>query len=168
MNALVARAVVAAVLVALAVFAFNRFVAHEQQIGYDRAVAEMNADKLKKIAVADAIAESWKSLYQEAENARANAVQKNTQLAADNARVLSRLGGLRYDIDSLRARRMSEVTAETCTATARTFGELFGDCQARIERLAGRYGEVARAAAGHQTDAETLDKTWPENETFRP
>lgn len=155
------KALLVAAASAALLFAYGYWAGVQQQIGYDRAAAEINADKLKRIAVADAIAAGWQSLYQEAENARAQTVQKNTQLAADNARSVADLSRLRVDLDALRARRMSEITAETCAATARTFGELFGDCQARIERLAGRYGEVAQAAAGHQTDAEMMDRAWP-------
>ncbi len=155
------KALLVTVAVAVLLFGYHLWANHQQQIGYDRAIAEVNADKLKRIAVADAITEGWKSLYQEAEDARAQTIQKNTVLAAGNARALSDLGRMRRDLDAERARRMSEISAETCTATARTLDAVFGECAERIERLAGRYGEVARAAAGHQADAEMMDRAWP-------
>lgn len=162
MNALAVRALAVAIAVALAVGAWNRFIDYEQQIGYDRAVGEMNADKLQKIAEAQSIARSWRQKYERAQDESAKLHAKINRLAGTNANHVADIGRLRVAINNLRASRVSDLTTETCPAAARTLDELFGDCAARIERLAGRYAEVATTADRHATDAEALDRVWPE------
>jgi hypothetical protein len=155
------RAIVVALTVLALFAAYSYWAGVQQQIGYDRAAAEINADKLQRLAVANTIADGWRDAYQKAENERSKTLAENARLAADAVGTLVDLGRLRHELDTLRTRRMSRVTPQTCPDDARTFGELFGDCSARIERLAESYEAMARAAAGHWTDAAMNDAAGP-------
>lgn len=158
---LIARAVIVGVLMAVAIFVYSVWAGHQQQIGYDRAVADVNADKLKKIAVASAIADGWKKLYEDAGHERAQVIQKNSLLADSNSRVLFDVVRMRNELATERARRMSAVTTQTCAAYTATLDTVFGECAELLERGAGINETLARAAAGHQADANALDQGFP-------
>lgn len=128
----------------------------QQQIGYDRAVTAVNADKVKKIDAAQAETAAALKKYKEAQDENAAKQAEINRLAAANAGVVAGVGKLRVELDNLRAGRMSAITAETCPVTAATLSQLFGSCTERIEILADRYGRLAEVADRHAADVKAL------------
>lgn len=128
----------------------------QQQIGYDKAVAEVNADKIKRVEAAQKEKADALKKLKEAQDENAAKQAEINRLSAANAGVVAGIGKLRVELDNLRAGRVSNLTAETCHVTAATLSQLFGSCTERIESLADRYGRLAEIASRHAADVKTL------------
>lgn len=133
---------------------------HQQGIGYSKAVAEYNVKKIQAIEAAQQKTNEWREKYESAENERSKLEHEINRLFTVNSGTVADIGRLRVTINNLR-RGMPTATAETCAVTDETISELFGDCTARIERIARLYGEVASKADRHAADAEALSNAWP-------
>lgn len=157
-----ARIAIAAAVVATLAVGYTALTQHHYQRGYDAAFAAVNAERLKQIEIAQAETDQWKKQAEEAEHAHAKLQTEINRLVTVNADLRAGVARLRSDLDRARAGRMSAITGETCADTASTLDAVFGECADRIERLAGRYAELAAAADRHAADAQRLIDAWPE------
>jgi hypothetical protein len=83
-----------------------------------------------------------------------NAAAKRTQQAqAATAAVRRTADSLRGQLAAARA-DLPRATSDAVRAYAATLNTVFGECTAEVERLAA-------AAAGHASDALTLEQAWP-------
>jgi hypothetical protein len=146
----IAECVAGLALIAAICFGVHLFLSHEQQIGYDRAVAEYQA---KEVAAKDAARATEQKLYdqvQEARNAAAQRDQENRTLAGA---ALAASGGLRDTLADIR-RRLPGDSGATAAHTADTLATVLSDCQ-------DRYRDMAEKADRHANDARTLSESWP-------
>lgn len=103
-----------------------------------------------EITAARAQEQTWQARYnQGVEDAR----KREKQLAEDALAAARAAAGMRHTIADLR-QRLPESTAETCHDAARSLAVVLSECT-------GRYGEVAAAADGHASDAQTCRDAWP-------
>lgn len=121
-----------------------------QQIGYDRRVAEDNADLVK--AQADAL-DQERTLNRKLETARNEATKRDQAIARTAAAAGLAVVGLRDELDAYR-RSLPGDPASPSDPRAATLAELFGDC-------ADRYRSMAEKADRHASDARTLSEGWP-------
>lgn len=104
-----------------------------------------------EITAARAQEQTWQDKYnQGVEDAR----KREKQLAEDALAATRAAAGMRHTIADLQG-RLSDSTAEACRDTAHTLAVVLSECT-------GRYGEVAAAADGHASDAQTCRDAWPE------
>jgi len=131
-------------------FAYNWFISHHQDIGYQRAVSEYS-DKLNK-AKDDALSieRDMNARYTEAKNARIES-EKLLDLHRRNARAADERLRLAKDDFS---QRLSAASAAACRNAAETAATLLGECS-------GRYREVAESADRIIADREALEDAWP-------
>ena len=145
----------AIILVLLAVIAFglNRLLDHEQQLGYDKAMAEVT--KKENESLKFALAEITR-LNQKVEDAQNAAKERE----AESQKYLTRIGVLDSKL------RDSQRTIGDAAATASTdalrkaipaFNTLFADCR-------GKFEAMGRAASEHYSDVVTLEQAWPVNQ----
>ena len=128
----------------------HEFLQHEQQIGYDRRVAE---DKVAEAAAKEAALKTERSMQSkvdEAQNARNQQIQVN-QVAADAASAAA--DRLRVAASDL-TRRVSADPGKAGPDAAATLAQLLGECSER-------YRGMARSADGHAADAKALSDAWP-------
>ncbi len=135
---------------AATVYAFNSFVEHHQQIGYDRAVGEQTAQNLKDSEAARAATDALNEQLRKAQNANTIQNQRIDALAASLARAT---GSLRDTANGI-LRDLPNASAETARATANAFAGVFQDCT-------GRYTEMAKNADRHVADVKLLRDGWP-------
>lgn len=122
-----------------------------QQIGYDRRVAEDNADLVK--AQADALA-TERQLNRKLEDARNAATQRDQTIARTAAAAGLAVDGLRHELDAYRHSLPGD-PASPGDPRAATLAELLGDC-------ADRYRGLAEKADRHASDVRTLSEGWPQ------
>lgn len=156
------RIAIAAAVVATLAMGYTALTRHHYQRGYDAAVAVVNAERLKQIAAAQAETDKWKQAAQEAEHAHAKLQTEINRLVTVNADLRAGVARLRGDLDRARAGRMSAITEQTCPDTAAALSDVLGECEERVERLAGRYVALAAAADRHAADAQRLSEAWPQ------
>ena len=147
----IAEALAALALVLGLCWGAHEFLQHEQQIGYDRRVAE---DKVAEAAAKDAALKTERSMQSkvdEAQNARIQQAQVN-QVAADAASAAA--DRLRVAASDL-TRRVSADPGKAGADAAATLAQLLGECS-------DRYRDLARRADGHAADAKTLNDAWPD------
>lgn len=125
--------------------------AAQRQIGYDRAAGEYAAKLTKEKEVALVTERGWRKKLEDANNDR---IETEKRLAQSRAAVAAADDRLRRSADNFR-QRLSAASAETCRAAAGTAAGL-------LEACAGRYRDVAAAAAGHAADVRRLEGSWPE------
>ena len=140
---------IAAVVVAL-VFAWNWFISYEQNIGYDRAVAEYN---VKLLAAKEAADQREQELSAQVQEAQANGLKREETIKALAAAVGKSSDSLRNTANAIRL-GLPNATVEAARTAADAFAAVFTDCQ-------GRYGELAAKADGHASDVRTLEEAWP-------
>lgn len=147
---LLIEAIAVAALIAGIAYGIHRFLAAEQNIGYQRAVAEYTAKQL----LAEQAARAKEALYakqlEDAQNAATQRDQINTNLAAASAATSA---SLRDTISTIR-NGLPAATADAARKTASAFAAVFGDCQGNLVRM-------AKAADGHLSDNQTLRESWP-------
>jgi sugar-specific transcriptional regulator TrmB len=130
--------------------AYNWFVSHHQDIGYQKAKSEY-AEKLQQ-AKDDAIAieRDLNHRYQEAQNARIES-EKLLDVHRRNARAADeRLRIARDDF----SKRLSAASASACRHAAETAVQLLGECSSA-------YRDVAESSDGHLADFEQCRIAWP-------
>lgn len=141
---------IAAVAVALG-FAWNGFIKHEQNIGYQKAVAEYN---VKLLAAKEAADKREQELSAQVQEAQANGLKREETIKALAAAVGKSSGSLRDTANAIRV-GLPHATVEAARTAADAFAAVFTECQQR-------YVDVARAADGHASDVRTLEEAWPQ------
>ena len=145
------RALLISAVIAAAIFAWNRFLDYEQDIGYDRAVAEYN---VKLIAAKEAADKREQELTTQVQEAQANGLKREETIKALAAAVGKSSDSLRNTANAIRL-GLPHATVEAARTAADAFAAVFTDCQRR-------YVEVARASDGHANDVRTLEEAWPQ------
>ena len=140
---------IAAVAVALG-FAWNGFIKHEQNIGYQKAVAEYN---VKLLAAKEASDKREKELTTQVQEAQANGLKREETIKALAAAVGKSSDSLRNTANAIRL-GLPHATVQAARTAADAFAAVFTDCQ-------GRYADVAAKADGHASDVRTLEEAWP-------
>lgn len=140
---------IAAVAVALG-FAWNGFIKHEQNIGYQKAVAEYN---VKLLAAKEAADKREQELSAQVQEAQANGLKREETIKALAAAVGKSSDSLRNTANAIRL-GLPNATVEAARTAADAFATVFTDCQRR-------YADVAAKADGHASDVRTLDEAWP-------
>ena len=141
---------IAAVVVALG-FAWNGFIKHEQDIGYQKAVAEYTVKLLEAKELADRRAQELTTQVQEAQ---ANGLKREETIRTLAAAVGKSSDSLRNTANTIRL-GLPSATVEAARAAADAFATVFTDCQRR-------YAAVAESADGHANDVRTLEEAWPQ------
>ena len=141
---------IAAVAVALG-FAWNGFIKHEQNIGYQKAVAEYNVKLLEAKEAADKREQELSAQVQEAQ---ANGLKREETIKALAAAVGKSSDSLRNTANAIRL-GLPLATVEAARTAADAFATVFSECQ-------GRYGALAEKADGHANDVRTLEEAWPQ------
>ena len=141
---------IAAVAVALG-FAWNGFIKHEQNIGYDRAVAEYN---VKLLAAKEAADRREQELTTQVQEAQANGLKREETIKSLAAAVGKSSDSLRNTANAIRL-GLPHATVEAARTAADAFATVFTDCQRR-------YADVAEKADGHASDVRTLEEAWPQ------
>lgn len=139
---------IAAVAVALE-FALNGFIKHEQNIGYQKAVAEYN---VKLLAAKEAADQRERELAAQIQEAQANGLKREETIRTLAAAVGKSSDSLRNTANAIRL-GLPNATVEAARTAADAFAAVFTECQQR-------YVEVARAADGHASDVRTLNEAW--------
>ena len=147
--ALIKALLIAAVAVALG-FAWNGFIKHEQNIGYQKAVAEYNVKLLAAKEVADKREQELSAQVQEAQ---ANGLKREETIKALAAAVGKSSDSLRNTANAIRL-GLPNATVEAARTAADAFATVFSECQRR-------YADVAEKADGHANDVRTLEEAWP-------
>ena len=140
---------IAAVAVALG-FAWNGFIKHEQNIGYQKAVAEYTVKLLEAKEAAD---KREQELTTQVQEAQANGLKREETIRTLAAAVGKSSDSLRNTANAIRL-GLPHATVEAARTAADAFATVFTDCQ-------GRYGELAAKADGHASDVRTLEEAWP-------
>ena len=148
--ALIKALLIAAVAVALG-FAWNGFIKHEQNIGYDKAVAEYN---VKLLAAKEAADKREQELSAQVQEAQANGLKREETIRTLAAAVGKSSDSLRNTANAIRL-GLPHATVEAARTAADAFATVFTDCQ-------GRYADVAAKADGHASDVRTLEEAWPQ------
>ena len=141
---------IAAVVVALG-FAWNWHIKHEQNIGYQKAVAEYN---VKLLAAKEAADQREQELSAQVQEAQANGLKREETIKALAAAVGKSSDSLRNTANAIRL-GLPNATVEAARTAADAFATVFTDCQRR-------YADVAEKADGHASDVRTLEEAWPQ------
>lgn len=141
---------IAAVAVALG-FAWNGFIKHEQNIGYQKAVAEYN---VKLLAAKEAADKREQELTTQVQEAQANGLKREETIRTLAAAVGKSSDSLRNTANAIRL-GLPLATVQAARTAADAFAAVFTDCQER-------YADVAAKADGHASDARTLEEAWPQ------
>ena len=148
--AVIKSLLIAAVVVALG-FAWNGFIKHEQNIGYQKAVAEYN---VKLLAAKEAADRREQELTTQVQEAQANGLKREETIKALAAAVGKSSDSLRNTANAIRL-GLPHATVEAARTAADAFATVFTDCQRR-------YADVAAKADGHASDVRTLEEAWPQ------
>ena len=140
---------IAAVAVALG-FAWNGFIKHEQNIGYQKAVAEYNVKLIEAKERAD---KRERELTAQVKEAQDNGLKREETIKALADAVGKSSDSLRNTANAIRL-GLPNATVEAARTAADAFAALFTDCQRR-------YADVAEKADGHANDVRTLEEAWP-------
>lgn len=137
-------------LIAAIAIGIHRFLSYEQDIGYQKAVAEYNQ---KLIAAQDAARATEFRLNKQLEDAQ-NAATKREQALSDAATASAAASGsLRNTVRNLSG-LLPNATADAARKTAIAISGVFLDCQ-------DKYRDMAKIADGHASDVRTLKDAWP-------
>ena len=150
MNPLALKFIAAAVIVAALLLAFNAFIDHQQNIGYQKAVAEYNE---KLIDAKNAADQRERDLKNQVKDAQDEGLKREETIKALAAAVGRSSAGLRDTTANIRL-GLPGLALDAARQTADTALALFGECQER-------YGRLAEKADGHVNDVQTLEAAWP-------
>ena len=131
-------------------FGIHHFLSYEQQIGYDKAVAEYTAKELEATKAARAREQALAAQLSEAQNAAA--IREQTIKTLASAAAVSS-GGLRDTIAGINARVPNDSVLALGNAV-RTLGQVFTECE-------GRRRQVAEDAERLNSEKRTLVESWP-------
>lgn len=148
-SPLVIKPLFIAAAIAATVFAWNRFLDYEQDIGYQKRVAE---DAVQLNADLQAAREQTERMFRIHDKAIAEGAQREQALKTQLSSARAVSNSLRDDI-AFYVSRLSEYSDATARAYADTGLRLLGACQER-------YIEVAAGAKGHLNDWRTLSEAW--------
>ena len=149
-SPLVIKPLLIAAAIAAAVFAWNHFLDYEQDIGYQKAVAEYN---VKLLAAKEAADQREQELSAQVQEAQANGLKREETIKALAAAVGKSSDSLRNTANAIRL-GLPHATVEAARTAADAFATVFTDCQRR-------YADVAEKADGHASDVRTLEEAWP-------
>ncbi len=147
----VIKAMVIAAVITAAVFAWNHFLDYEQNIGYQKAVAEYN---VKLLAAKEAADKREQELSAQVQEAQANGLKREETIKALAAAVGKSSDSLRNTANAIRL-GLPIATVQAARTAADAFATVFSECQ-------GIYGELAAKADGHASDVRTLEEAWPQ------
>ena len=150
-SPLVIKPLLTAAVIAAAVVAWNHFLDYEQNIGYQKAVAEYN---VKLLAAKEAADKREQELTTQVQEAQANGLKREETIKALAAAVGKSSDSLRNTANAIRL-GLPHATVEAARTAADAFATVFTDCQ-------GRYADVAAKADGHASDVRTLEEAWPQ------
>ena len=150
-SPLVIKPLLIAAVIAAAVVAWNHFLDYEQNIGYQKRVAE---DAVQLNAGLQAAREQTERMFRIHDKAIAEGAQREQALKTQLSGARAVSNGLRDDI-AFYVSRLSEYSDATARAYADTGLRLLGACQER-------YIEVAAGAKGHLNDWRTVSEAWPQ------
>jgi hypothetical protein len=126
------------------------YIAHQQQIGYDRAKAEYAT----KLAMEKDLARlTEQTLFRRLETANHERAETEKRLA-DARRAAATADRRLRDTAADFRQRLSDATAATARTAAATAAELLSECS-------GEYREMASAADGHAADSQQCRAGWP-------
>ena len=145
------KALLIAAVIAAAVVAWNHFLDYEQNIGYQKAVAEYN---VKLLAAKEAADKREQELTTQVQEAQANGLKREETIKALAAAVGKSSDSLRNTANAIRL-GLPHATVEAARTAADAFAAVFTDCQRR-------YADVAAKADGHASDVRTLEEAWPQ------
>ncbi len=146
LSSVALKVIAAAVVVAALLWAYN----YQQDIGYQRAVAEYDKKLVDAQNAADQRERELKNQVKEAQDAGLKREETIKALAAAVGRTSA---GLRDTTANIRL-GLSGLAVDAARQTADTALVLFGECQER-------YGRLAEKADGHVNDVQTLEAAWP-------
>ena len=150
MNELALKALATVILVAALIFGWNWHIKHEQNIGYQKAVAEYTVKLLEAKEIAD---QRERALSAQVQEAQANGLKREETIRTLAAAVGKSSDSLRNTANAIRL-GLPNATVEAARTAADAFAAVFTECQQR-------YVDVARAADGHASDVQTLMEAWP-------
>ena len=150
-SPLVIKPLLIAAVIAAAVVAWNHFLDYEQNIGYQKAVAEYN---VKLHAAKEAVDRREQELTTQVQEAQANGLKREETIKALAAAVGKSSDSLRNTANAIRL-GLPLATVEAARTAADAFATVFTDCQRR-------YADVAEKADGHASDVRTLEEAWPQ------
>ena len=119
--------------------------------GYERAIGEMTA---KAAAEAERARQREQQLAKKAQEANDAATKRETKIRADAARTRAERDRLRDELAASK-RDLPGASCEAVRERASALTDVFGECAARLEGLAGQ-------ADPHASDAVKLLEDWPE------
>ena len=150
LSSMALKAIAVAVVVAVLLWAYNSFIDHQQDIGYQRAVAEYDKKLIDAKNAADQRESEWKNKVKEAQDAGLKREETIKALAAAVGRTSA---GLHDTTANIRL-GLPGLALDAARQTADTALALFGECQER-------YGRLAEQTDGHLNDLQTLEAAWP-------
>jgi len=131
----------------------HRFMDHQQDIGYQRAVAEFDAkQKIADKAAADRT-ELLRQQLEAAQNAASDR-EKNLQAILDTSGAMS--NSLRDALANIRS-GVPSATIDTLRRSTDTLATVLTDCQSG-------YRDMAAKADRHASDVKTLMDAWPKSD----
>lgn len=142
-----------AVIGALLAFAgvqLHRFMDHEQQIGYGRAVGEYNA---KLVAQQQAAIEKQQALQKQLEDAQNAATEREQVIRSTAAAASAASVSLRDALTTIRA-GVPTASVDALRKSTATLATVLDQCQ-------GAYRDMAEKADRHASDVKTLQDAWP-------
>ena len=150
LTSIALKALTAAVVVVVLLWAYNEFIEYQQNIGYQRAVAEYNQDMIDAMDAAD---QRERELTQKVKEAQDEGLKREETIKTLAAAVGRSSAGLRDTTSTIRL-GLPGLAVDAARQTADTALALFGECQER-------YGRLAEKADGHVNDVQTLEAAWP-------
>lgn len=131
-------------------YGVHKILAHEQQVGYDKAVAEY---RIKQLAAEQSARAKEAELHKQLEEARNAAILRNQEIKKLSDIIAANSLRLRDTISDIR-NKLPKATPEAINRTADTALSILGECQKE-------YGEMAENADRHASDVRMLEEAWP-------
>jgi len=126
------------------------FLVHEQQIGYDKAVAEFTQKENEALKAA---AEKTAALQKQLDEANQHAQIREQTIKSLAAAANTASGGLHDTIAAI-GRSVPSASIDALRVAVTTFGTVLNDCQ-------NTYRAMAEIADRHASDVKTLTEAWP-------
>ena len=154
------RLVLSVIAIAAAIAIYGVWESRTEQVGYDRAVAEINKEKIQQIEQAKRQELAWRTKYQEAQYDRELKTKQIDDLVASNRDSLAAIGRLRGQLADTRS-RVSNAPVAACPNAAATLEALFGECVGALEGYVRNDVELAEKADRHAADVQMMRDAWP-------
>ena len=145
-----AKILIIGFLVAAAGYGVHLVDLSRQEIGYNRAIAEVTKQENESLKFALAEITRLNNQVAEAQNAAREREAANKVLSDRINTVSGKLRNAQRSIDV----SIATATADALRKATVAFNALFAECR-------GKYEEMGRAAAGHSSDVITLEQAWP-------